>query len=245
MMILSGKGQILLEILHILLVSTGSVIVLFVLTKIIGNRQMSQLSMFDYINGITIGSIAAEMATSLEDDFLKPLTAMIVYTALAVLISFLNEKSLRLRRLLAGTSLILLDNGKLYRKNFKSARLDMNEFLVQCRNAGYFNLSDIQTAVLEPNGRISFLPASEKRPATPEDLNLSPQQEYVVSNVVMDGKILHRNLKSTGNNEEWLRTQLSNQKIPLREVFLAVCDHDNNLTVYRRREKATTKDPFL
>lgn len=234
-----------MEILHIILVSTGSVIVLFLLTKIIGNRQMSQLSMFDYINGITIGSIAAEMATSLEDDFLKPLTAMIVYAALAVLISFLNEKSLVLRRLLAGTSLILLDNGKLYRKNFKAARLDLNEFLIQCRNAGYFNLSDIQTAVLEPNGRISFLPVSEKRPATPEDLNLTPTQEFWVSNVIIDGKILYRNLKSTGNNEKWLRAQLSKQKIPLKKVFLAICDHDNHLTIYQKPEKAMTKDPFL
>lgn len=79
-----------MELLHIAAVSLGSIIVLFILTKILGCRQMSQLSMFDYVNGITIGSIAAEMATSLENDFFKPLSAMIIYAAAALLFSKLS-----------------------------------------------------------------------------------------------------------------------------------------------------------
>ena len=128
-----------MELINIVFTSLGSLLVLFLLTKIMGYRQMSQLSMFDYINGITIGSIAAEMATSLEDDFLKPLVAMIIYGIVAVLISLLTSKSIKFRRIVSGKSLILYDNNKLFYNNLKKAKMDIDEFLIQCRNNGYFN----------------------------------------------------------------------------------------------------------
>ena len=186
-----------MEIINVVFASIGSLVVLFLLTKIMWYRQMSQLSMFDYINGITIGSIAAEMATSLESDFLKPLVAMIIYGLSAVLISFFTSKSIKFRRIVTGKSLILYENNKLYQNNLKKAKLDIDEFLIQCRNSGYFNLSDIQTAILESNGKISFLPVSEKRPLTPNDMNLNPQKEDILTNVILDGKILEQNLITT------------------------------------------------
>ena len=134
------------ELVKIAVLSLGSLVALFILTKLMGNKEMSQLSMFDYIIGITIGSIAAEMSTALEDDFMQPLVAMIVYAVVAVIISIVSNKSLKIRRIIYGNSLILLDNGELYRKNFKKAKLDINEFLTQCRTNGYFNINDIQTA---------------------------------------------------------------------------------------------------
>lgn len=232
-----------MEFVHIILTALGSIIVLFLLTKLMGNRQMSQLSLFDYINGITIGSIAAEMATSLED-FYKPLTAMVVYALLAACISLATDKSVVLRRLITGETMILFDNGKLYEKNFKRAKLDINEFLTECRNNGYFNLANIQTAILESNGKISFLPVSTQRPVTPQDMNLSPQQEKVVVNVVIDGKIMKDNLKYTGNNEQWLEKELHNQGVKLQDVFLATCDTNNALSVYVKINKKMTRDMF-
>ena len=137
-----------MDILHIILTSLGSIVVLFILTKLMGYRQMSQLSMFDYINGITIGSIAAEMATSLEDSVMPPVVAMIVYALVAILLSTLSEKSIFLRRFIVGKSIILLNNGKLYYKNLKKARLDLGEFLIQCRINGYYDLGQLQTLSL-------------------------------------------------------------------------------------------------
>lgn len=234
-----------MELVSIVFTSLGSVLVLFLLTKIMGYRQMSQLSMFDYINGITIGSIAAEMATSLEDDFLKPLIAMVVYGGVAVLTSLLTNKFIRFRRIVSGKSLILYDNNKLFQNNLRKAKMDIDEFLIQCRNNGYFNLSDIQTAILESNGKVSFLPVSNKRPVNPQDMNLNPQKESILINVILDGKILKKNLKETGNDEVWLRKQLKNlNNVKLSEIFLATCDYNNNLQVFKRENYKGNNDKF-
>lgn len=153
---------------HILFTSLFSIIVLFLLAKLMGNRQVSQMSMFDYVNGITIGSIAAEFATSLEDDYWMPLTAMVVYGVTAALISYITCKSMAARKFINGKPVVLYENGKLYEKNLAAAKLDINEFLTQCRTAGYFDLADLQTAILETNGQVSFLPLAAQRPVTPE-----------------------------------------------------------------------------
>jgi uncharacterized membrane protein YcaP (DUF421 family) len=235
-----------MELLKIVILSLTSIIILFILTKIIGSREMSQLSMFDYINSITIGSIAAEMATSLEENFMQPLIAMITYAIVIIILEFIASKSLKLRRFINGTSLILLDNGKLYKENFKRAKLDISEFLTECRNKNYFNISDIQTAILEPNGKLSILPKSLKRPATPEDLNILPSQEQIVTNVISDGEILINNLKSTGNNETWLNNKLKEQNVPnVKDIFLATCDSNNNLSIYTNIDKQIKHDAFV
>lgn len=127
-----------MDLLKIVALSFGSLIFLFILTKLMGNKEMSQLSMFDYIIGITIGSIAAEMSTALENDFMQPVVAMAVYAAVSIIISICSYKSLKFRRIISGNSLILLDNGELYRDNLKKAKLDLNEFLMQCRTARIF-----------------------------------------------------------------------------------------------------------
>ena len=127
-----------MDLLKIVALSFGSVIFLFILTKLMGNKEMSQLSMFDYIIGITIGSIAAEMSTALESDFMQPVVAMAVYAIVSIIISVLSYKSIKVRRIVSGNSLILLYNGELYRDNLKKAKLDLNEFLMQCRTSRLF-----------------------------------------------------------------------------------------------------------
>lgn len=227
-----------MNITKIIVLSLSSLVILFLLTKLMGNREMSQLTMFDYIVGITIGSIAAELSTSLDSNFMEPIVAMIVYGLVTILISYLSCKSLNIRRFFTGRAKILFDNGVLYRKNFISAKIDINDFLMECRINGYFNLSDIQTAILEPNGRISFLPKSLKRPATPEDLNISPLEESIVYNIILDGVILKENLKKSGNNINWLENNLKKQGInDVKTVFLATCDNQNNLSVYIKLDK--------
>lgn len=235
-----------MDIFKIIILSLSSFIVLFILTKLMGNREMAQLSMFDYIISITIGSIAAEMSTALDDNFIEPLVAMIIYAIGAILVSYIALYSIKARRFISGTTLILYDNEKLFSKNLKKAKMDMNEFLMQCRTNGYFNLSDIQTAMLEANGKISFIPNSLKRPATPEDLSLNPKQEFLVTNIIIDGKVLEENLKNTGNNLKWLQSNLEKQNAGrVENIILATCDKDNNLSVYKKISNLDNSHDFF
>ena len=234
-----------MDFVKVFFMSIGSIIALFISTKVIGNKQMSELSMFDYINGITIGSIAAEMATALENDFYYPLMAIAIYTIVIWLISIISEKSLKSRRIFAGRSIILMENGKLFEKNLRTSKIDINDFLAQCRINGYFNTDDIDTAILEQNGKISFLPKSDTKPLTPRDINLSPEQEKLSQVVILDGHIMTENLKRSGNNKKWLESELKKQKIGnIKDVYLADCDNNNNLSVFKRLEEAPKNDPF-
>ena len=126
-----------MTILKIICLSIGSITLLFILTKIMGQREMSQLSIFDYFITITIGSIAAELSTSLEDNFVQPVIAMIVYALITLIVSILNTKFVKLRPFLSVKTLILYDDGTLFKENFKKAKIDLNEFLVQCRTNGF------------------------------------------------------------------------------------------------------------
>ena len=221
-----------MEIINVLLTSLLSVGALFAIAKIMGHKQMSQLDFFDYISGITIGSIAAELATELEEP-LNPLIAIGVYGAVAVLLTRITSLFPKTRKFINGTPTILMNNGKIYRENMKKSKLDLSEFMAMCRQQGYFNLNDIQTAVFEFNGKLSILPVSKKRPANPEDLNLSPAPEYIQTEVVMDGRVLEENLKRMGLDDRWLYKQLQEQGYKKAgEVFLALCDENKQLTVF-------------
>lgn len=234
-----------MDLLKILGTSVASAIVLFLLAKLMGNKQISQLSMFDYVVGITIGSIAAEMATELEAP-LRPLLAMVIYGVLAFLISVATSKSLRIRHLVTGKPILLMSQGQIYRENLKQARLDLTDFLTLCRVSGYFDLSAIKVAIMECNGTLSFLPASTLRPAQPVDFDLHPKQEPLFSNVVFDGELMRGNLKATGFDEMWLRAQLKQRGYnSYRQILLATCDTEGMLTVYPMDARAPEKwDPF-
>ncbi|MGN0153159.1 MAG: DUF421 domain-containing protein [Lachnospiraceae bacterium] len=223
--------------------SLFSIIALLILTKLMGYRQISQFSMFDYINGITIGSIAAEMAVDLEGNFLKPLLAMIVYAVFVIMLSKISQKSIPLRRLINGKAIMIYQNGKIYNENLRKAKMDVDEFLVECRVNGYFDLSQIESAILEPNGKISFLPVTEDRPATPKDLGITPVQEEIFANVIVDGHIMEQNLKHVGRDKNWLNQQLDGQNIKkLEDVFLAICDKQGNFYVYPKMQQLVDKD---
>ena len=222
-----------MEILKIIGLSLGSIIILFILTKIMGQREMSQLSIFDYFITITIGSIAAEMSTSLESNFMQPVVAMIIYALVTLSVSFLNTKFVKLRPFLSGRTLILYDNGTLFKENFKKAKIDLNEFLVQCRTSGFFELSDLKTALLEENGKISFLPYSDKRPANPSDFNIKPKEDGVVTNLILDGRVMEENLNELGFDKLWLNEMLQKQGIiKIDNIFLATYNSDGNLSAY-------------
>ena len=221
-----------MDILKIATTSFLSVAGLFIIAKFMGHKQMAQLDFFDYISGITIGSIAAEMATDLQSPW-KPFIAMVIYGATSVILSTITTKLPRMRKFINGTPTIIMDNGKLYRKNMKKAKLDLSEFMVLCRQEGFFNINEIQTAVFEHNGRLTVLSKSNYRPLCPDDIKLSMKSEFIFTEVIMDGRILDDNLKRLGLDRVWLSSQLENQGYKSeREIYLGICSNDNKLSLF-------------
>ena len=231
--------------LQIIITSTVSLFALFLLTKLIGNREIAELSMFDYLNGITIGSIAAEMSISKGEEVIDCLIAMIVYSVLIFIISILTNKSIIFNRFINGKALILFDNNTFYRKNFAKSKINLAEFQNQCRTKGFFDMSQIKTAIIEANGKITILPKSDSRPVTCSDLNLNVDDEKKQFNIIIDGQILYDNLKATGNNEKWLIKKLQEQNLKLEDIFLATCDFENNVSTYKKSEENIKHDAFI
>ena len=223
-----------IQVFALCLTVLGSFATLFIAAKLIGHKQIAQLDFFDYITGITIGSIAAEMATELEEPW-KPFAAILIYAGVTLLLSVVTNKFPRTRRYLYGSSTILMDRGKLYRANLKKAKLDLEEFLTMCRQQGYFDLTSIQTAVFEYNGKLTILPVSSQRPVTPNDMNLAPEQELLFTELIMDGRILDDNLKRMGLDLTWLDKQLKQRHISSpQDVFMAVCDRNLKFVLYEK-----------
>ncbi len=234
-----------MDIFKIILTSAASVITLFLLTKLMGNKQVSQLSMFDYIIGISIGSISAEFATELENPE-HSLTAMLIYGFSAYLVSVITGKSTKMRKIIIGRPLILFDKGKLYRSNLKKARIDISDFLTHCRNQGFFDLSQIQTAVFEYNGSVSILPVEANRPLEPQDINLNPTQQEFLVNVILDGNINEKNLRKSGKDKIWLDKHLREQGFHnAKEIYLGCVNTVNNeLVLYPLDVNEKNYDPF-
>ena len=230
-----------MDLLRVAVTSLVSLAALFLLTKLMGNKQVSQMNLFDYIIGITIGSIAAEMATELDTPE-NSLLAMAVYAVVAVCISLLTNKSLAARRIMTGKPLGLMDGGIIYRENLKKAKMDLGEFLMYCRIGGYFDLSQIQTALLEHNGTVTFLPVEMQRPATPADFSLQPDQTMLQTPVILDGEVLPTNLQRAGKDVTWLMRQIRQQGYKeAEEVFLAMAD-GNQLTIFPMESKKRPTD---
>lgn len=222
-----------MSILEVLWRTVFSIVVLFFLAKMMGYRQISQLSFYDYIIGISIGSISADLATGLEVDIWFTLIPLVLYSLTSITLSFVTNKSMKARRFLTGVPVILIENGKIIRDNLTRVHYDINDLLAECRTNGYFDVNDLQYVVMEHTGKLSFLPNPSKRPCNPKDLNLNPAQEGLVANLIIDGKVMEEHLKKIGKEEQWLKKQLESQKVgKISDVLLATYDVNGQFSIF-------------
>lgn len=229
--------------LNILLRSLGALAYLFILTKIIGKRQIKQLTLIEYIVGITIGSIAAFMATEMDGPIAHSLIAMGVFAIVPVLMEWLTLKSKVLRDFFEGKSTILIKEGKILEDNLKKERLTAEDLLEQLRLKNVFRVADVEFAMMETNGELSVLLKSEKQPVTPQQLELtvSPAEESQV--VIMDGVIMDEPLATAGYNRRWVRTQLQKAGVALENVFLGQVDKSGELYLDLHDDKIQVPAP--
>ncbi len=223
-----------IDILNVIVRSVVAMTTLFFMTKLLGKKQVSELSLFDYVVGISIGNFASEMAINLEADFFNAFTAIIVFGLLAFFISILTMKSLKLRKFFIGTPTILIQHGKMIYKNMKKTKFDVNDLLEEARGNGYFDLSEIEYALLEANGKVSFLPKGEYKNLTIKDMNLKAQKQGLCANVIIDGNIMNGNLEKVNKDEKWLLHELEVNGKEASKVLLATIDINDKLVIYDR-----------
>jgi len=225
-----------MEYLMVLVRSLASLAVLFLTTKLIGKKQVSELSMFDYVIGISIGNFSAEMILNTEVNFFSGLIAVIIFGLISYFVSYITLKSIRLRKFFMGTPTILIQNGKILKKNLFNARLDINDLLEQCRSNGYFDLSEIEYGVLEANGNLSILPKSGNKPVTCKDMKLKKSPSSLCANIIIDGKIMKSSLENMNKDYQWLEKELKIKGIDLNDVLLATLDNSEKVIFYLNNE---------
>ena len=232
-----------MELFDVTLRAILSLITLFLITKMLGKKQVSQLSLFDYVIGISIGNFAAEMTINLESDYLHGILAVVIFGVVAYLVSILTMKSIHLRRYFMGTPTLLIQDGKLLEQNMKKVKYDVNDLLEQCRTNGYFDLSEIKYALMEANGTLSILPFETERPLKVKDMKIKPKKEGLCANVIIDGKVMPNNLKNCNKDETWLKKELKIKGYTdLQQILLATVDVNENLQVYERNLEEKVKD---
>lgn len=222
------------ELINVVFRAFISLIALFLVAKLIGKKQVSQLSLFDYVIGISIGNFAAEMTINLESNEIYGTVAVLIFGFIAYLVSILTMKSIYLRRFFMGTPTILIEHGKIIEDSLKKVRYDINDVLEECRINGYYDISEIEYAIVEANGELSVLP--KNRNVNVKDLNLIVEKQGLCANVIIDGKIMYNNLNNVGKTKKWLLKELKKCNKNIDDVILATMDVNENIVFYDRNK---------
>lgn len=219
----------------ILVVVIRSVIAFFsllIMIRITGKQQIAELTFFDYVVGITIGSIASTLSVQLNQNTTATLIGMLVWGLLAILLAYLSLHSVWIRKVVEGEATVVIENGKIMDKNLGKISLSIDDLLSSLRSKNVFNVADVEFALYETNGKLSIQLKSQRQPLTPADLNLSTQYLGLPTALIDDGKILQDALKSLNLSRAWLEHQLRKRQIKdCTVVSLAQLDTIGNLYV--------------
>lgn len=232
------------EIAVILIRSVVAFAVLLILTLFMGKKQISQMTFFDYVVGITIGSIAAAASADQNVKLLNGLASTMVWGIFSILLSLIALKSYKFRRWVEGEPLIVVQKGKVLEDNLRKTRMDATELMENLRENQVFHLADVEFAVLETNGKLSVMKKSDREPLTPRDLKLNPIMRSDPRIVILDGNVMTKTLESLGHSEKWLLEKIREQGAKrFSDVFLAQIDSVGNVYVDLYRDNLPGKKP--
>ncbi len=213
--------------------TTISFLVLLILARVMGKKQISQLTFFHYITGITIGSIAAEIAAQKETPFVEGLISLICWAALTILMTYLSQLSPKIRLLLDDEPTIIIKDGKISLKSLKSTRLNMDDVMMLLREQSIFSIDDVLFAVLETNGELSVFKKPSEQNATKQNVKADVSlPTYIPTEIISDGKILYKNLKELNLNEEWVFKKLNKHGVQsVKDVYFAQLQTNGSLSI--------------
>ncbi|MCE3200841.1 DUF421 domain-containing protein [Paenibacillus sonchi] len=219
------------EWLEVIWRTVFAVVVLFFLTKLLGKRQVSQLSFFEYITGITVGSLAAYISLDTDKTWHLGVIALIVWVAFSLGIEFLQVKSKKARDFIDFKSTVLIKDGKILEDNLKKERLTTDELLGELRKKDVFKVADVEFAIMETDGAINVLLTRENQPLTPKHLGVKVAPEQETQAVIMDGEIMDEPLDTLGLTRGWLMGKLEKLSLSPENVYLGQVDSYGELTV--------------
>ena len=212
-----------------------SLIFLFFVIKLLGKKQVSQLNIFDYVIGISLGNLAAEMTINSDISIINGFLAMTIYGSCSLFVSYITSKSIMARRFISGVPVVLMEKGKISKTQLQKVKLDVNDLMQDAREDGIFDLSKVDYAIMEASGKVTFLLKSEEEPVTKNDLKVKKNTGGLVANLIIDGKIMHNNLKAFGKDEKWLTKKIKeNNYQDINDILLLTCDKNNKITIYEK-----------
>ncbi|WP_428909988.1 DUF421 domain-containing protein [Niallia sp. Krafla_26] len=227
------------EIIVIIIRAVLSFILLLFLTRIMGKRQISHLTFFDYCVGITIGSIAAEMSVDQNVKILNGLVSLAIWGLFPIILAWLGLKSRKFQQFTDGRPTIIIKNGEVFEDSMKKVQLTIDELMLLLREKSIFKIADVEMAVLETNGELSVMKKTSQQPITPQMLHMALKQEHAPTLLILDGQILLKNLSVSGYSEKWLLSESKKQGASnISDVFLAQLDSSGNLFIDLYDEKS-------
>lgn len=205
---------------------------LLLFTRILGKTQIGQLTFYEYITGITMGSIAGSIASSEPDKFWSHLYDLFLFFILTYLLSFITVKNRPLRKLVEDSPTIVIENGCIIKENMRALRYDLDELNSQLREKNVFDMSEVQHATIEPTGQLSVILKSDFQPLTKGDMNIHLPNPTFPVELIMDGEIIEENLANQQLTHTWLQTQLTQRNITSHStVMYAVIDSKGQLFI--------------
>ncbi|WP_226606233.1 DUF421 domain-containing protein [Bacillus cereus] len=227
----------------VILRSVFILIILFAITKWLGKRQISQLSFFEYIAGMTIGDIAAQVSTGLDSKFFHGVFAILIFAAVPFFTGILSLKNKTARDFFEGKSTVLIKDGKILEDNLKKEKYTSDELLELLRGKSAFSVAEVEFAVLEPSGELNVLLKKDSQPLTAKDIGLKVPNEKEPQTVIMDGNVLDEPLSSSGHNRAWLHAELEKLGVVIENVFLGQVDSYGQLTIDIYNDKLQMPSP--
>lgn len=224
-----------IKIIKVIIRSFFTYILLLILGRIIGRKLISRITFFDFIVGITIGSIAVRIAVGSQESPFLATVSVVVITILVAITDYIDIKSINFRKAVDGEPILLISNGKLLDYNLKKVRITVNKLLMQLREKDIFNIDDVALASIESDGELTVLPKANKRSVTTGDLNIPINDSSLICDIIIDGEIMYDNLKCTKHDEKWVQEQLKKNDInDIKEVFYAGLNASENLYVSKK-----------
>lgn len=212
--------------------TVASFLILLLLTRLLGKQQVSQLTFYEYLNGITFGSIAANMATDDLANAPDHLVGLVTYGILTLLVSWLALKNRKIRKALAGEPVIVIQDGNILEDNLRKMHMDLDELTMLLRAENIFDYKELELAIVEQSGALSVMKKPAYQGVTRQDLHLHAKSKGLAVEVIIDGQIVYENLRAMDLDGKWLVEQLRQRKIAkASQVCLATVNKQRQLQI--------------